>query len=57
MITKQPKSRSSKQTQRVDASASLATILKDLEGLQQLHQFQSTLIQEAIKQIKRLDSR
>ena len=57
MITKQPKSRSSKQTQRVDASASLATILKDLEGLQQLHQFQSTLIQEAIKQVKQLDSK
>ncbi|MCA9111606.1 MAG: hypothetical protein KDA52_16755 [Planctomycetaceae bacterium] len=57
MITKQPKSRSSKQTQPVDASASLATILKDLEGLQQLHQFQSTLIQEAIKQVKQLDSK
>lgn len=57
MITKQRKSRSSKQPQRVDASASLATILKDLEGLQQLHQFQSTLIQEAIKQVKQLDSK
>ncbi|MEZ6050588.1 MAG: hypothetical protein R3C02_04235 [Planctomycetaceae bacterium] len=57
MITKQPKSRSSKQTQRVDASCLLATILKDLEGLQQLHQFQSTLIQEAIKQDQTIDSR
>ncbi|MCA9078779.1 MAG: hypothetical protein KDA93_27395 [Planctomycetaceae bacterium] len=57
MATKQRRPPTSQQSQSVETNASLETILKDLEGLQQLHHFQSTLIREAIKQVKQLDGK
>ncbi len=57
MATKAPTRRSRKQPDRGTPNASLDTILRDLEGLQQLYQFQSTLIQAAIKQVKQLDAK
>ncbi len=55
MAVKRPHAGSPQQAGHSATSASLQTILKDLQGLQQLHQFQSTLIQAAIKQVQNLD--
>ncbi len=55
MAVKRPQRSSRTQPALAATSASLQTILNDLKGLQQLHQFQSTLIQAAIKQVEQLD--